>query len=66
MRVRATVVLEGVAPNPQPLLAFLKAYRDAVQHVVDMIWGMERVPSVKRLHEMFYKKLRAWGSAHIM
>ena len=61
MRVRATVVLEGVAPNPQPLLAFLKAYRDAAQYIVDTIWGMERTPSIKQLHEMFYGELRGRG-----
>ena len=61
MRVNATVVLEAVAPNPQPLLTFLRAYRDAVQYVVDRIWGMDRVPTVRRLHEMFYKELRGWG-----
>lgn len=61
MRVRATAVVKGVAPNPQPLLAFLKAYRDAVQYIVDTIWGMERVPSVKQLHGMFYGGLRCWG-----
>ena len=61
MRVKATVVLGGVAPNPQPLHAFLRAYRDAVQYVVDRIWGLERLPTVKQLHEMFYRELREWG-----
>ncbi len=61
MRVHATVVLGGVAPNPQPLLAFLRAYRDAVQYAVDRIWGMDRVPTVRQLHEMFYRELREWG-----
>ncbi len=61
MRVRATVVVEAVAPNPQPLLAFLRAYRDAAQYIVDSIWGMERVPSLRQLHETFYGKLRGWG-----
>jgi len=61
MRVKATVVLDAVAPNPQPLVAFLKAYRDAAQYIVDRIWVMERVPSVKQLHKMFYGELRRWG-----
>jgi putative transposase len=61
MRVKATIVIGAVAPNPQPLLSFLRAYRDAVQYVVDRIWGMNRVPSVRQLHEMFYRELRSWG-----
>ncbi|BES81782.1 hypothetical protein PABY_13490 [Pyrodictium abyssi] len=51
----------GGPPNPQPLLDFLKAYRDAVQYIVDTIWGLDRVPSVRQLHEMFYRELRGWG-----
>ena len=61
MRVKATVVLGAVAPNPQPLLAFLHAYRDAVQYIVDRIWAVERTPSIKQLHGMFYRELRGWG-----
>lgn len=61
MRVRATVALEAVAPDPQPLLEFLRAYRDAVQYIIDKIWGLESVPSLRRLHEMFYRELRSWG-----
>ena len=61
MRVKATVVLSAVAPNPQPLLSFLRVYRDAVQYVVDKIWGLDRVPSVRQLHGMFYRGLRGWG-----
>ena len=37
MRVRATVALEAVAPDPQPLLEFLRAYRDATQYIIDKI-----------------------------
>ena len=61
MRVRATAVLSAVAPNPQPLVAFLKAYRDAVQYIVDRVWSLDRVPSVRWLHGMFYRELREWS-----
>lgn len=61
MRVNATVALEAVAPNPQPLLSFLRAYRDAVQYIVNEIWRLEKIPSVKDLHRMYYKTLRSWG-----
>ena len=61
MRVKATVVLGGVAPNPQPLLSFLRAYRDAVQYIIDEIWSLGKIPSVKDLHRMYYKTLRSWG-----
>ena len=40
MRVKATIALDVVAPNPQPLLEFLRAYRDATQYIIDKIWGV--------------------------
>ena len=61
MRVKATVVLGGVAPNPQPLLSLLRAYRDAVQYIINEIWSLGKIPSVKDLHRMYYKTLRSWG-----
>jgi len=63
VRVRATVRVEAVAPEggEGPLLEFLKAYRDAVQLIVDGIWGLEEVPSRRKLHEVFYGELRKLG-----
>ena len=43
------------------LLEFLRLYRDAVQLVVNEIWGLEEVPSRRRLHEAFYDRLRKLG-----
>ena len=64
VRVRATVRVEAVAPEGGEglLLEFLKAYRDAVQYIVDGIWGLEEVPSRRKLHKVFYGKLRKLGS----
>jgi putative transposase len=63
MRVRATARVEAVAPERGEalLLQFLKTYRDAVQYVVDRIWSMEKIPSTKQLHKMFYSELRRRG-----
>jgi len=63
VRVRATVRVEAVAPEGGEglLLEFLRAYRDAVQLIVDEIWGLEEVPSRRKLHEVFYGKLRKLG-----
>jgi len=63
VRVRATVGVEAVAleGGEGPLVEFLRAYRDAVQLIVDEIWGLERVPSRGKLHEVFYGKLRKLG-----
>jgi len=36
-------------------------YRDAVQLVIDEMWGLDTVPSTKHLHRMFYEKLRKYG-----
>jgi putative transposase len=62
MRVRATAKVEAVAPERgEALLQFLKAYRDVVQYIVDKIWSLEKVPSTKQLHKMFYNELRSLG-----
>jgi len=60
MRVRATAKVEAVAPEGGEglLVEFLKVYRDAVQLIVNEIWGLNRVLSTKQLHNMFYSKLR--------
>jgi len=63
VRVRATVRVEAVAPEggEGPLLEFLRAYRDAVQCIIDGIWGLDKVHSRRKLHEVFYGKLRKLG-----
>jgi len=63
MRVRATAKVEAVAPEGGEalLVEFLKAYRDAVQLVVNEVWKQDKVPSIKKLHAMFYDKLRRLG-----
>ena len=63
MRVRATASTLVVAPEGGEalLVEFLKTYRDAVQLVVNEVWKQDKVPSIKKLHTMFYSKLRARG-----
>jgi len=63
VRARATARVEAVAPEGGEglLLEFLKAYRDAVQLVVNEVWKLDKTPSTKKLHVMFYSKLRALG-----
>jgi putative transposase len=39
------------------LLEFLRLYRDAVQLVVDKIWGIDEKLSKKKLHRLFYSDL---------
>ncbi|MEM4855728.1 MAG: zinc ribbon domain-containing protein, partial [Sulfolobales archaeon] len=43
------------------LVEFLKLYRDAVQLVVNKLWSLNKVPSIKTLHGMFYSELRKHG-----
>ncbi|MEM4002621.1 MAG: zinc ribbon domain-containing protein [Ignisphaera sp.] len=43
------------------LVEFLKLYRDALQLVVNRLWSLDEVPSIKTLHGMFYSKLRELG-----
>ncbi|MEM1596058.1 MAG: zinc ribbon domain-containing protein [Desulfurococcaceae archaeon] len=43
------------------LIEFLRLYRDAVQIVVNKLWSLNNVPSIKTLHRMFYGELRKHG-----
>jgi putative transposase len=63
MRVLATARVEAVAPEggEAPLIQFLKLYRDAVQYIVNRIWGLGDIPSEESLHKMFYSELKRLG-----
>ena len=56
LRVRA--LPEGSCDH---LLEFLRLYRDAVQVVVDRVWGTNEKLSKKRLHRLFYSDLVKLG-----
>ena len=43
------------------LLEFLRMYRDALQLVVNELWILNEKLSKKKLHELFYEKLRRLG-----
>ncbi|MEM3960310.1 MAG: zinc ribbon domain-containing protein [Sulfolobales archaeon] len=43
------------------LTEFLNLYRDAVQLVVDRVWNLDEIPSIKTLHKIFYSELRELG-----
>jgi hypothetical protein len=64
------VVVEALRMRAAPegsrdhLLEFLKLYRDAVQLVVNELWSLNAKVSRKKLHKMFYDKLRKWVSEH--
>jgi putative transposase len=62
MRARATARVEAVAPERgERLIEFLKAYRDAVQEVVDELWSLRKTPSKATLHRAYYDRLRGRG-----
>ncbi len=64
MRVLATAKVKAVAPDPSSLyklVEFLRAYRDWAQYIVDQIWCLRHVPSMKELHYRFYRVLRRQG-----
>jgi len=63
VRVRATVRVEAVAPEGGEglLVEFLRTYRNAVQLAIDGVWGLEKIPSKKKLHEAFYGRLVGMG-----
>ena len=64
MRVLVTARVKAVTPDPSHLarlLEFLKAYRDWTQYVIDGIWSLNHIPSMKELHYRFYRILRKQG-----
>ncbi|MEM4819554.1 MAG: zinc ribbon domain-containing protein [Nanopusillaceae archaeon] len=58
LRMRA---LPESSDDHDALIEFLKLYRDAVQIVVNKLWSLNNVPSIKTLHKMFYGELRKHG-----
>jgi putative transposase len=64
MRIRATARIEVVVPERGErlkLVQFLKAYRDAVQEIVDELWRLGKTPSKATLHRAYYNKLKSRG-----
>ena len=67
MRVREPVLIETLKMRALPegshdkFLEFLRLYRDAVQLVVDRIWGINEKLSKKKLHKLFYSDLVSMG-----
>ena len=67
MRGEELVVNEALKTRALPeggcdyLLEFLRLYRDAVQIVVDKIWGIDEKLSWKKLHRLFYSDLVSIG-----
>jgi hypothetical protein len=52
VRVTVTAKVEAVTPEGEEelLLEFLRVYRDSVQLVIDEIWGLDKTPSMTKLH----------------
>jgi len=61
MKVKVTAKVKAVTPNSQTLIGFLRAYRDWIQYVVNKIWNLNYIPSIKELHYKFYRVLREQG-----
>uniref|UniRef100_A0A7C5TJ74 Uncharacterized protein n=1 Tax=Ignisphaera aggregans TaxID=334771 RepID=A0A7C5TJ74_9CREN len=67
MRNRQPVVVEALKVRAVPegscdgLVEFLRLYRDAFQMVVNELWNLGERPSKKKLHEVFYGRLRRMG-----
>ncbi|MEM4551205.1 MAG: hypothetical protein QXG82_07190 [Sulfolobales archaeon] len=58
LRMRA---LPESSDDHDALIEFLKLYRDVLQLVVNKLWSLNEVPSIKTLHMMFYNELRKYG-----
>jgi putative transposase len=67
VRGEEPVVVEALKARALPegscdhLLEFLRLYRDAVQTVVDRIWGINKKLSRRKLHRLFYSDLVGRG-----
>ncbi|MEM3228747.1 MAG: IS200/IS605 family accessory protein TnpB-related protein [Fervidicoccaceae archaeon] len=45
----------------EALVEFLRLYHDVVQLVVNKLWNLRAIPSIAKLHRMFYGELRRCG-----
>ncbi|MEM2206877.1 MAG: hypothetical protein QXK16_06625, partial [Sulfolobales archaeon] len=45
----------------EALVEFLRLYRDALQLVVNKLWSLDEVPSIKTLHRLFYSELKRYN-----
>jgi len=64
VRVKVTAKVKAVTPDSShryKLLQFLKAFRDWTQYVVDEMWNLNYIPSMRESHQRFYKVLRNRG-----
>jgi putative transposase len=67
VRGEEPVVIEALKMRALPegshdyLLEFLRLYRDAVQLIVDRIWGINKKLSRRKLHRLFYSDLASMG-----
>ena len=52
------VLVEG---SPEELREELYLTMKAIQHVIDALWELDKIPSINQLHQMFYKILREQG-----
>ena len=62
--VRVTARVKAVTPDfshHHKLIEFLRAYRDWTQYVINEIWNLNHIPSIKELHHRFYRVLREQG-----
>ena len=61
MKVKVTAKVKAVTPNSQTLIGFLRAFRNWTQYVVNEVWNLNHIPSMKELHHKFYRVLREQG-----
>ncbi|MEM0227509.1 MAG: RNA-guided endonuclease TnpB family protein [Ignisphaera sp.] len=61
MRLLRMRALPESSDDHGALVEFLRLYRDALQLVVNRLWSLNKVPSIKTLHRMFYNELRTHG-----
>jgi putative transposase len=53
--------LRQLPERGEGLIEFLKAYRNAVQEIVNELWSLRRTPSKAMLHKAYYERLRSRG-----
>jgi len=52
------ILIEG---SPEELREELYLTRRATQYVIDVLWELDRLPTINQLHQMFYRILRKQG-----
>ena len=58
--------VEVIEDNANDLLWDLAVHKYVLQKVIDVLWGLDKLPKKSQVHQLFYPVLRSYGfRAHV-